>query len=262
MTTFDIQVAVPHGEAGSQVKRYLERKLRRALDRAPTAVLFVRAHLNMTDNPSVERPIDVAVVVDLNGRIVRAEAAGTSWTEAVDLLEGKLIHEFEHLKQRRLARRGRPAQGHTEAWRHGDVPEPRPDHYPRPAEARQIIARQTWVPGPCSVADAVAEMRRLDHEFQLFVEEGSRTPAVVAVGPDGSLELTVAGDAPTLDGLADRVEIRRGVPRMHLDRAVRTLEASGLPYVFFLDQETGHGTVVHHRYDGHVGLVTSESVPV
>jgi ribosomal subunit interface protein len=262
MIAFDIQVAVGHGEAGPQVREYLERKLRRALDRAPATVLYVRAHLDKTDNPSVERPIDAAVIADLNGDIVRAEAAGTTWTEAVDLLEDKLVHELEHLKERRHARRVRPAERRTDAWRHGDAANQRPDHYPRSADERQIVPRQTWIPVPSTVPDAVAEMRRLGHEFQLFVEEGSGTPAVVAVGPDGSLELTVADDTPTLDGLAAQVEIRRGVPRMDVDQAIWTLEASGLPYVFFIDRETGRGTVVHHRYDGHLGLVTSESVPV
>jgi Sigma 54 modulation/S30EA ribosomal protein C terminus len=33
------------------------------------------------------------------------------------------------------------------------------------------------------------------------------------------------------------------------------LEASGQPFLFFVDAETGRGNVLYHRYDGHYGLI-------
>jgi hypothetical protein len=50
---------------------------------------------------------------------------------------------------------------------------------------------------------------------------------------------------------------RRPVPRLAPAAAAGRLEALGQPFVFFVDSDTGHGSLIYHRYDGHYGLVTS-----
>jgi hypothetical protein len=47
----------------------------------------------------------------------------------------------------------------------------------------------------------------------------------------------------------------RPAPRLAPAAAVGRLEALGQPFVFFVNRETGRGSLVYHRYDGHYRLV-------
>ncbi len=259
MVGTDIQVSVPRGEVARDIKEYAERKVRRALERAPAPVLLARVSMEELGNPAAQRPLGVSVVADINGRVVRVRAEGTTWVEAVDLLADKLQDEVEHLKQRRRARRQRAAQGDGEdAWRHGDPPTPRADHHPRDPDDRDLVAREAWVPEPAGVAEALAHMRELGHEFQLFVEQSTGTDAVVSVSEDGGVVVTLAGDRPPdTTGVDGSIEVRQAAPHLHVDEAIEALDTSGASYVFFVDAVTGRGALLHHRYDGHLGLVTS-----
>ena len=49
-------------------------------------MLFARVKLIMSADPAVERPAIAQVSVDLNGRLVRAEAAGGTMREAAEQL--------------------------------------------------------------------------------------------------------------------------------------------------------------------------------
>jgi hypothetical protein len=40
--------------------------------------------------------------------------------------------------------------------------------------------------------------------------------------------------------------------------ALARLDATGAPFVFLADADTGRGNVVYRRYDGHYGLITPE----
>ena len=44
-------------------------------------------------------------------------------------------------------------------------------------------------------------------------------------------------------------------PRLTVREAAGRLEATGLPFTFFVDAGTGRGSVLYHRYDGHYGLL-------
>jgi len=41
--------------------------------------------------------------------------------------------------------------------------------------------------------------------------------------------------------------------------ATTWLEVAGRPFLFFVNSETGHGNVIHHRYDGHYGRIEPTS---
>ncbi|MET8997252.1 hypothetical protein [Amycolatopsis sp. NPDC004169] len=47
------------------------------------------------------------------------------------------------------------------------------------------------------------------------------------------------------------------VPRIGVEAAVDRLNATDLPYRFFEDATTGRGSVLHLRYEGHYGLLTT-----
>jgi hypothetical protein len=44
--------------------------------------------------------------------------------------------------------------------------------------------------------------------------------------------------------------------RQALEDAIAILDLGDEPFVFFLDEQTGDGSVVYRRYDGHYGLIT------
>ena len=258
MRELEVHVAVPHGHVGHDIKDYLRRKISRVADLAPAPILFARAQLDITDNPAVERPVEARAALDVNGAKVRARVTATEPNEAVDLLESKLRDELEHLAEHRLARRRRPAATENGRWRHGDPTSPRPDHYPRSPEDREIVARTTWAQTPLSVREALAELDLLGYEFEVFTERETAADAVIAAQPDGTVLVTLAGErAPGVDDLEDPVEVHVGAPELAIEEAIDTLELGGLPYVFFVDRATGRGAVVHHRYDGHIGLITA-----
>jgi Sigma 54 modulation/S30EA ribosomal protein C terminus len=44
-------------------------------------------------------------------------------------------------------------------------------------------------------------------------------------------------------------------PRLTAREAADRLDHTGLAFVFYADDETGRGTVLYHRFDGHYGLI-------
>ena len=71
--------AVPEGTVGFAVHRVSS-----LVRVASEPVLFARVKLIMSADPAVERPAIAQVSVDLNGRLVRAQAAGGTMREAVE----------------------------------------------------------------------------------------------------------------------------------------------------------------------------------
>ncbi len=66
-------------------------------------VLFARVTLTMAADPAVEQPAVASVNVDLNGRLVRAQAAGESMRGAIEQVADRL--------RVRLDRAGRRGSG-------------------------------------------------------------------------------------------------------------------------------------------------------
>jgi Sigma 54 modulation/S30EA ribosomal protein C terminus len=44
-------------------------------------------------------------------------------------------------------------------------------------------------------------------------------------------------------------------PRLSVTDAVARLEAAGQPFLFVVNAETGRGSLIYDRYDGHYGLI-------
>ena len=56
--------------------------------------------------------------------------------------------------------------------------------------------------------------------------------------------------------------VHTDVPTRTLDEAIDQLVLADLPFVFSVDADTGRGTVLYLRYDGHYGLVEPARTPV
>jgi ribosome-associated translation inhibitor RaiA len=69
---------------------YAREKVLAAARTAPRDVRFARITLTFEEHRSIERPAKAEAMLDVDGRIVRAEAVARSATEAIDLVEQRL----------------------------------------------------------------------------------------------------------------------------------------------------------------------------
>jgi len=245
---------VVRGEVPDDLVRYAAEKAADVAAAAPVPVLDLVVRLEHHADPARERPDHVEVSLDLDGRPVRAHRSAPTMTEAVDRAVDRLRRAVETRAERpqSLQLRHRDAT----SWHHGDRAARRAEHFPRPADDREIVRRKTFALRPESLEDAIFDLAVLDHDFFLFVHDETGEDNVVC--RDGGA-YTLLQPTPTPDAIARvGVPIRSGPApvEMKLDDAVSLLDESDQPFVFALDPETGRGRVVYRRYDGHYGVVT------
>ena len=126
----DMQVVTRGDRIGPTVKAYATRKVATLARIAPGPVRHARVTLGRAADPAVARPAHAKAVLDLNGRLVRAEASARRLEEAVDLLEARLRHRLEHLASRRRTLHRSSGVAEPGEWRHGDLPPRRPAGLP------------------------------------------------------------------------------------------------------------------------------------
>ncbi|MFC8722281.1 sigma 54 modulation/S30EA ribosomal C-terminal domain-containing protein [Kitasatospora sp. NPDC057198] len=236
------------GAVPADAPRYAREKVGAVLERLEEPVLAVRVRLVQEANRSVRRPSLAQVVVDLNGRPVRAHVAAATMREAVDLVQDRLASRLARLRHHR--QHAREPLGHPV----GGGGEHRPERRVRPPEERRVVRHKSYGLARCAPLAAVCELEAMDYDFHLFTDADSGRESVVYRGTAGGYRLASAGALPApVPGL---VASRLGVPVLTAERARERLDLSGLPFVFFTDAATGRGHVLYHRYDGHYGLIT------
>ncbi|GAA2446960.1 HPF/RaiA family ribosome-associated protein [Streptomyces macrosporus] len=233
---------VPEGAA-----EYARTKVLTALDTVREPLSETRVKLSQAADPTVPRPAVAQVSVDVDGRLVRAQAAADTMSEAIDLLQDRLMGRLAHARD--TARR--PHRGRDPGRRRR-----------LPVEERRIVRRTASGPPRRTPVEAVADMEALGHDFHLFTDAESGVDSVVYRA--GEVGYRLARTERSMPGLlfSDSpsgvvVEVS-GVPapRMGLAQAMWRLEITGLPFVFFTHSVTGRGNLLHHRLDGHYGLIT------
>ncbi|VBA34654.1 Dormancy associated translation inhibitor [Mycobacterium attenuatum] len=222
-------------------------------------VLHARVRITEHRDPAVEQPVVAQGNLDVDGRLVRAQAQGETAQEAIDLLESRLRHRLERIAEHWESRRGgQPAAGSHE-WRHVSEPSQRPSHFPRPADERRVIRRKSFTMAPCAVDEAALEMNMLDYDFHLFTEKSTATAGVLYRGGPTGYRLALVAPVPA-DQLSpfelDLTISSQPAPCLSLDEATERLGLLGLPFLFFIDAAQGRASVLYHRYDGHYGLIT------
>ena len=247
------------GEVGSAVRRYAEEKVIRVARFAPRPVLVARIILSEETNPSVQRRAVAEASLDVSGRAVRAHVAAAEMREAIDLLAERLRRRLDELAGFVEARRAETGIAASGEWRHGALPIARPEYFPRPAGERELVKHKTFADGVATPEEAVLDMRLLDHDFYLFTNAATGEDNVVYERADGGLgwaQPTPAADSPERYALELQLD---PAPATRIDAAaaIGRLDASGEPFVFFVDPASERGNVVYRRYDGHYGLITS-----
>jgi ribosome-associated translation inhibitor RaiA len=224
---------------------------------ASEPVLLARVKLTMAADPAVERPAVAQVSVDLNGRLIRAQAAGETMREAVEHACDRLRIRLERAARNwEAVRGGRPVPGPGE-WRHQSLPTPRLPYFPRPLGERTVIRHKSYALTRETPDEAVADAELLDHDFHLFSEKSTGEDSVIYRTADG-YRLALAHPRTRQPGPVDpSVAVSKmPAPRLSVIQAATRLEVIGQPFLFFVNAETGRGNLIYHRYDGHYGLVS------
>jgi len=244
---------VVRGAIPEESVRYAREKLEHLLGQRSGTVLDARIRLDQHDDPARSRPVHVEMVVDLDGRVVRARRSAPTITEAIDLTLDRLERGLDAVLERPRAKALRHRDGTS--WHHNDPPRPRLPYFPRPAEERTVVRRKTFAMDRTSIEEALFDLEVLDHDFFLFVHDETGAEAVV-FRRDGTYGISQQVPTPeSVAALGIPIETAPGPPRLSETDAIEMLEATDAPFVFFTDERSGRGRVVYRRYDGHYGIV-------
>jgi ribosome-associated translation inhibitor RaiA len=244
--------AVPPGSMDLAVE-----KVRAALRHAGEPVLSARVRLTISADPAVERPAIAQVNLDLNGRLIRAQADAESMREAIDRLVGRLKIRLDRAARNWAAVGGGKPLPLPDEWRHQSTPARRLPYFPRPPDERAVIRHKSYAPTRQTPDEAVNELELLDYDSYLFTERATGQDSVLYRTADG-YRLALARPRPGQLGpvTASVTVSERPVPGLGTTDAITRLEALGQPFLFFIDSETGRGSLLYHRYDGHYGCIT------
>jgi len=243
--------AVPEDMAGFAVHQVSS-----LLRAASEPVLFARVKLIMSADPAVEHPAIAQVSIDLNGRLVRAQAAGGTMREAVEHACGRLRIRLQRAARNwEAVRGGRPVPGPGE-WRHQSLPAPRLPYIPRPPGERTIVRHKSYALARQTPDEAAADAELLDYDFYLFTEKSTGEDSVIYRIADG-WRLALAHPRTRRLGPVDpSITVSdMPAPRLPVTEAAARLEAAEQPFLFFVNAGTGRGNLIYHRYDGHYGLI-------
>ncbi len=248
----ETQGAVPEGAVS-----YAVDQVSALLRKAPEPVLFARVSLIMAADPAVERPAVVQLNINLNGRLIRAQAAGETMREATHHACDRLRVRIQRAARNWAATRGSQPEPGPGEWRHQSYPEAHPPYFPRPPDERAVLRHTSYASAHLTPDEAVADAELLDYDFHLFTEKSTGEDSVIYRSGDGyrlvlahqrTHRLGQAGPSITVGSTA--------VPRLSEAEAITRLEATGQAFVFFVNAGTGRGNLIYHRYDGHYGLIS------
>lgn len=214
--------------------------LEKVLHLVDEPVLSAKALLADRPNNSVAHRCEAEASINVRGDTLRAHSFAPTMTEAVDSLKDKLRGQLRHRADRRRTESIRKVTEEG-TWRHGSRPSDRPGFFDRPIDERELVRHKTFATPTSTVEEAVWDMAQLDYDFFLFSDEDTGADAVVSFGEE---------DHETV------VQTSEDAPELSVDSALDWLNTSGERFVFFNDSETGRGSVVYRRYDGHHGLLT------
>ena len=254
--TVEVDVTT-HGQLPGAAE-YARRKISELIRHTGRPVLHAHVRLSRHTDPAVKRPVVAQANLDVDGRLVRAQVDATSAREAVDLLEARLLRRLERTAENWEARRGGLPKSGPHEWRHQSEHSHRPDHYPRPAEERQVIRRKSFTMAACTVDEAALEMELLDYDFHLFTETGTGIASVLyrggATGYRLAQVISVSEDQLAPFELPLTVS-SQPAPCITVEEAIERLGLLGLPFLFFIDAAQGRAGILYRRYDGHDGLI-------
>lgn len=92
-----------HGAVPEGAQEIAVAKVRSVLRHVTRPVLSARVSLTMSADPAVARPAVAQATIDVNGRIVRVEAAGRTIRDAIELMADRLRARLRRTIRPRVA---------------------------------------------------------------------------------------------------------------------------------------------------------------
>jgi ribosome-associated translation inhibitor RaiA len=251
-----------HGRVPDGSRELTTAKVGSLLRLAAEPVLSARVILAVAADPAVARPAVAQVTVDMNGRIVRAQAAEQTMRAAIEQMAARLRVRLGRAARNWAALRGTLPASEPGEWRHQSIPAHRPTYFPRASEDRDVIRRTSYAAEHQTPEQAAAELDLLDYDFHLFTECSTGQDSVIHRTTSG-YRLAMAHPKPgRLGPVPGSMTVSKlPAPRLTVEEAAGRLEAMGQPFVFFIDTHTGRGSLIYHRYDGHYGLIHPADEP-
>jgi ribosome-associated translation inhibitor RaiA len=228
---------------------------------AAEPVLSARVIVAVSADPAVGCPAVAQGTIDLNGRVVRAQAAGQTVRAAIEQMASRLEVRLGRVARNWAALRGTIPAAEPGPWRHHSIPAGRLAYFPRPGDQRAVISHASYTARPQTPEEAAAELVLLDYDFHLFTERSTGQDSVIYRTP-GGYRLAMAHPEPgRLGPLPSSVTVSPPpAPRLTVQEATGRLDATGQPFTFFVDARTGRGSLVYHRYDGRYGLLVPAGI--
>lgn len=256
-TIADVEV-VAKGNVPQDAREHAERMVTAVARYSHEPILHARVKLTRAGDPALPNPVITQVNLDVNGRPLCTRVAAVSLAEGINLTEDLLRRRLARLARHWEARRGAMPSVEPHEWRHSSEPTHRPRYFPRPIEERQVVRHKAYEMARTTPDEAILDLDLMDYEFQLFTDLDTDQDSVVyragetgyrmaQLRPDPRRGWTTAAPMTVSD---------RPAPALSLAGATDQLNATGLPFLFYADDETGQGRALYLRYDGHYGLIT------
>ncbi|MFI7119772.1 sigma 54 modulation/S30EA ribosomal C-terminal domain-containing protein [Amycolatopsis sp. NPDC049868] len=237
------------GDVAPGAQDYVRRQIEIFVRRLPEHWESATVKLTAYRKPTVAWPALVQANLVVDRTLIRAQLAATFFQEAGKLLRARLTDQLTRVTHPQVAR----------PWPQPQRRHDRPALLPRPAGKREIVRRKRYPLATCAPDQAALLMDVRDYDFHLFIDADTGQDSIVyRAGPTGYRLARLAGMAPPSGAPVMPWAINvHPVPRLEAKEAVARLDATDLPFLFFQDKETGRGTVLYLRYDGHYGIVTT-----
>ena len=178
-------MTVRGGEVPVDSRDYAAEKIGHVAAYSARPVLYAHVVLEVVGDPARTRPALAEATLDVNGTPLRAHVAAAGTHEAVDLLEGRLRRQLVQLEGRVQNRHHRTGVAGEHEWRHGDLPQERPEYRARPVEERTVVRHKMLALQATTPDEAVGDMEQVGHDFFLFTDRSSGQDAVVYRLPGG-----------------------------------------------------------------------------
>jgi ribosome-associated translation inhibitor RaiA len=253
--TLEVQTRT-HGRVPATDVSEAVRRVSSVLRTASEPVLFARVKLTMHADPAMGRPAIAQVNVDLNGRLVRVQAAEATMRAAVEQACDRLRIRLERAARNWAELRGGLPLPEPGEWRHESMHAPRLPYFPRPRGERRVVRHKSYTPAHETPDEAADEAGLLDYDFHLFTEKSTGEDSVIYRTPDGYRLAMAHRRTSRLGPVGPSVTVSQ-VPaqRLTVTEAEDRLETFRQPFLFFVNSQTGRGNLIYHRYDGHYGVI-------
>jgi putative sigma-54 modulation protein len=153
------------------------------LDRFAERVDRAEVHFSEERNPRIDKKEACEVTLYGRGHIIRAKVAANDQFAAVDLAVDKLEHQLHKLKSREVDRHHGKARAKANGTKSVVAIQDEADGAPRVVKVKRFALK------PMTQDEAVLQMELLGHEFYLFIQADTGTPAVVYQRTDGDVGL-------------------------------------------------------------------------